>query len=160
MVYFEIKEASSLALCVDGASQRPKAKRKNKDMGYQMPIVCKEIYLPVDANFLTNNPTVEEYNERYGLDLLSIVKPVYDADNSALFVKERPYTKIYLMIRNYGAGSINCVRMANSPLYLSPDSPTFDCSYMFTDVDKSDFGVGIKFSFKNGVITNLGVAEI
>lgn len=129
-------------------------------MGYQMPIVCKEVYLPVDQNFLTNNPTVEEYNERYGLDLLSIVKPVYDADNSLLYVKERPYTKIYLVISNYSDGSINCVRMANSPLFRAQASPTFGFGYMFTDVDKSDFGIGIKFNFTNGVITNLGLAEI
>lgn len=42
-------------------------------MGYAIPIVCKEIYLPLPAG---EEVTFEEYHEKYGIDLTEFIKLV------------------------------------------------------------------------------------
>lgn len=42
-------------------------------MGYQMPIVCKEVYLPINSAHLGDSiATIDEYKREYGVDLKSL----------------------------------------------------------------------------------------
>ena len=129
-------------------------------MGYQMPIVCKEVYLPCDPQFLANSPTVEEYNQHYGIDLLSIVKPVYNEELNSCEIFERPYTKIYLVLTNYGNSNLRCVRMSNQGLTMTANVSTFAFNYAFTDTENSNFGFGIAFKFEDGILDHLEFFEI
>ena len=52
-------------------------------MGYKMPIVCKEIYLPVPSS----GTTFEEYKEKYGIDLNFDEFFVYDELNDTSYFK-------------------------------------------------------------------------
>lgn len=130
-------------------------------MGYKMPIVCKEIYLPVEPSFLANEPTIKEYNEHYGLDLLSILNVVYSAENNNVRFIEPEYTKINLVLTGYGVdSSLSCIRMANSSLIKEAESNTFMVGYYFAEPTQSDFGFGLNFHFVNGELDHLSLFEI
>ena len=41
-------------------------------MGYEIPLVCKEVYLPLDDTFLRDGPSLEVYKKKYGIDLREV----------------------------------------------------------------------------------------
>ena len=58
-------------------------------MGYKMPIVCKEIYLPI----LTNNTSLEEYKEMYGINLKEFIR----IRNNEIQIVFPHFTKVFLV---------------------------------------------------------------
>lgn len=67
-VYFEIKGRVTLLLKL--VARPPNKERKNKIMGYEMPNVCKEIYLPIRTD--DSSMSIHEYKKKYGVDLRDI----------------------------------------------------------------------------------------
>lgn len=60
-----------MALSVDGASQRPKAKRKNKNMGYPNFGKVRTLTLPFTG--AEEEMSIDEYKKLYGIDLRDIL---------------------------------------------------------------------------------------
>lgn len=59
-------------------------------MGYEMPIVCKDLYLPIEDD---DSLSFDEYKAKYGIDLKQYFKLV---NNDADIMYNPPkYTKVY-----------------------------------------------------------------
>ena len=60
-------------------------------MGYKMPIVCKDMYIPIeDGDFLS----FDEYKAKYGIDLKQYFE--FDSNGTILFNPPK-YIKMYLV---------------------------------------------------------------
>lgn len=64
-------------------------------MSYKTPIVCKDVYLPIDYDWMgtVSEFTFDEYKERYGIDLSDIF-----IFNSVEDVRLKPFIKAYFVI--------------------------------------------------------------
>ena len=60
-------------------------------MGYQMPIVCKELYLPIPST----EATLQEYKDLYGIDLRDFIE--LDEDAGYILFKIPYATKTFLV---------------------------------------------------------------
>ena len=63
-------------------------------MGYKMPLVTKEIYLPLSDGELVDGITLEEYQEKYGIDLKPFIK--LDTFNKTISC-DFGFSKIYIV---------------------------------------------------------------
>lgn len=68
-------------------------------MGYKMPIVCKEIYLPFKYQ---EKISFVEYKEKYGIDLHNYL--VGDEDMGISLVPQKEFTKIFIVLDASDAG--------------------------------------------------------
>ena len=65
-----------------------------------MPIVCKEVYLPVNYDFISNNAVdifgnfAELYKQEYGIDLHDLFELKKNADNN-YYIHQKNTSKIY-----------------------------------------------------------------
>lgn len=108
-------------------------------MGYKMPIVCKEIYIPClkedDASM-----TLDEYKDKYGLDLKQFIV-LY---GSAIYFEFPLYAKVYLVSLERWAdiSNVSMINNITSQEWIEGDDDGFT-SFMFTDIDK-EHGFGIR----------------
>ena len=66
-------------------------------MGYEMPNVVKEIYLPVPPNNQNNPLNLEEYKRIYGIDLNEILDFTNITDGQISLRSSYAYSKVYLV---------------------------------------------------------------
>lgn len=94
-------------------------------MGYKMPIVCKEVYLPVDTDGA--KLTFEQYKEKTGIDLHDVFDFVFN--NGYIEVSVKGMQKVYLAyVGKYLLGApvniIDKIDMADTYEYESSDAST------------------------------------
>lgn len=114
-------------------------------MGYQMPIVVKEIYLPVPYHDMS----LEEYKEKFGIDLNEILY-FGDITNGNIELKpDYKYSKVYLLATpEYGeqaqCGILGqCVAPITGFKFNEND---ITCTYKAAT--EESFGFGIELSIK------------
>ena len=103
-------------------------------MGYQMPIVCKEIYLPVNDDFISTGVTYAQYKEKYGIDLDDIFGHSVDDNIVTITFKEK--AKIYLVLEKNTYSMFPRVAPINA-VYNNGDGDVIICSYTL-DPDTGD----------------------
>lgn len=79
--------------------------------GYENPLVVKEINLPIPP--YSDDPiTLQQYKEKYGIDLSEIMSFTFEAD--AVEIRFKDYSKINLVYSNKGYPGIPNVVSINS----------------------------------------------
>lgn len=118
-------------------------------MGYEMPIVCKEINLPI-AN--GDNLTIEEYKNKYGIDL----KPYLRLERSGEIKFFVPNAKINVVVLNMDetlAGNyIPSAVFDPSPVMVTGayESGVKDATTILGTTNVNDDHFGIQFGITNG----------
>lgn len=75
-------------------------------MSYKMPIVCKEVYIPIDITVLGNDGiTLDEYKKIYGVDLRDHFQ--FENDNT-IAVKDKSLNKYYV-VTMYGVNQATII---------------------------------------------------
>lgn len=92
-------------------------KGKIKIMGFKMPIVCKELYLPIPRH--DENLSLLQYKEKYGIDLTPFID-VGIINDKGLAFKAPKNTKIYLVAPENFAEDYD----GNLPLVSAPNNYT------------------------------------
>ena len=114
--------------------------------GYVNPLVVKEINLPIPPN-LDEEISLQEYKERYGIDLTEIMS--FTFDNSEVQVLFKDYSKINLVYLTKGYASIPNVTPINACVY-SQNACTLMC--------KLDLDSAIGIIFQGTSMGNLTIA--
>ena len=89
-------------------------------MGYAMPQVIKAIYIPCDEEFLNNDPSLEEYKEKYGIDLEKVLN-IKIVTSAVPRIEMPKNTKVYLVAGNYADLLDTCPKVA-MPNFIEENS--------------------------------------
>ena len=91
-------------------------------MGYKMPIVCKEVNFPISKG---DELTLEEYKEKYGIDLKNYIE--LDSDNGLILINFPENMKANVVFRGFDKKIPPVVPFVNPWLgyYVEGDSPAF-----------------------------------
>ena len=105
-------------------------------MGYKMPIVCKELYLPVPYVSMT----IKQYKEAYGIDLTPWIK-LEDGNIRLIFPKN---TKVYVVLPQvydeYLCSTIELAHVVSLTTYVEgSDNAVIHLGY--TDINTDTFGL-------------------
>lgn len=68
-------------------------------MGYKMPIVCKDVIIPLDSN--DNDITLDGYKEKYGIDLREFFEFDANSDTITFSLNRKNTIKLYVYFVNY-----------------------------------------------------------
>lgn len=66
-------------------------------MGYETKVICKEVHLPITMES-GNGITLEEYKNRYGIDLTDILE--FNIISNTLEIRVKPFYKVWIYSAN------------------------------------------------------------
>lgn len=120
-------------------------------MGYETPLVVKEVYLPLEYDFIFNNNLsfgefAKLYKEKYGIDLHDIFELVSDGNsNPAYFVRLKFPCKIYVV-------ALGDYKLGKSAILVQEGIKAMNVLCM-TSADRNLLDIGINYT--KTLISNL-----
>ena len=117
-------------------------------MGYKMPIVCKDLYIPISFN--DSALTLREYKEKYGIDLSQYLEVDTNSDEIHLLLPK--FTKVYIVYVDDDhipeVSSVSSIKQIGYQTYVSGSQDAYlNCNCgVFNTNNELEYFFGIEFS--------------
>lgn len=119
-------------------------------MGYQMPIVCKEVYLPFESERAYEDDdsySVAEYKEKFGIDL----NEIFDVDTNGYVFPKAPVKLYVVLVSVEGLSNYNLAQPVCT-ITKQEDTGLVDFNGLYAQFT-------FQVTVENGVITRCGSVD-